>query len=107
MILSCAGNGSRKTLLKTLEQRASIINREDRLTGNALIYIVQHIMDARKKGLEHHSVQKIIEELIYHQDTAPTLHRLPTVEPDNKQKKKAQQIMAEILDMVEECKESI
>lgn len=49
---------------KNLIQRASLLNSDKRITGNALIEIVDEIIQATKRDLPPEQVQKIIDKLI-------------------------------------------
>ena len=58
-------------LLQGLAERAASINREDRMTGNALINIVEEILKFRKKGADRVQIQALIDEFIDHQTFNP------------------------------------
>lgn len=62
---------SLKPLLEVMAPRAASINREDRVTGNALIGIVDEIMTFDKKNSDAGKIQAIIEEFIDHQTLNP------------------------------------
>jgi len=66
LLLKDIGNES----LKNCISRSSIINREDRVTGNAMVFIVQKLMK-RGKNIKTLSFQKIIERLIQNQKLNP------------------------------------
>jgi len=48
--------------LKGISDRAQLLNRDNRLTGNALIQIVNELIAQKKKGLDHQTVQSIIDQ---------------------------------------------
>ncbi len=50
--------------LKGISERAKILNRDSRITGNALIQIVNELIAQKKKGLNHQAVQAIIDQFI-------------------------------------------
>lgn len=56
--------GSRKIVLSKIEQRAQTLNSEKRITGNALINIVNYLISEKKKGLSPQGIQKAIDKLI-------------------------------------------
>jgi hypothetical protein len=58
-------------LLKTIAERAGSINRDDRATGNALIGVVNEIMQFDRKHADAVKVQAVIEEFIDHQTLNP------------------------------------
>lgn len=62
---------SLKRSLTKLEVRSQQINRQNRLTGNALLHIVGEIMSARKEGFPHSYIQTLIEEIVQTQDFSP------------------------------------
>ncbi len=65
--LITVGAGTQKPLqmLRGFSSRARILNREDRITGNALIQIVMEIMTQVKKGMAHNQVQALIDQLVF------------------------------------------
>lgn len=60
-----AGTQKVSQMLRGLSDRAKSLNREDRITGNALIQIVIEIMNQVKKGMNHSQVQALIDQLIF------------------------------------------
>ncbi|MEZ0391080.1 MAG: hypothetical protein ACAH59_02615 [Pseudobdellovibrionaceae bacterium] len=60
-----AASGSQKPaqILRGLSERAKMLNREDRVTGNALIQIVFEIINQVKKGMSYSQVQALIDQL--------------------------------------------
>ncbi len=50
--------------------RSQKINRPDRMTGNALINVVHHILEHRKKGFKDRDIQKVMDVFIAHQSGA-------------------------------------
>lgn len=57
--------------LQSMEQRASMINHDSRITGNALISVVDEILRYRRRGLSDAEIQKAIEGLIDAQTLNP------------------------------------
>src|SRR5690606_14678451 len=59
-------NGRRKPerMLKEFCERAQVLNAENRITGNALIEIVDEIMLLQKRSGQDMQIQKIIDRLI-------------------------------------------
>lgn len=64
LIRAAAGKQKPTTMLRGVTERAQILNREDRITGNALIQIVYELMSQIKKGLPYSQVQSLIDQLI-------------------------------------------
>jgi hypothetical protein len=58
-------------LLQNMRTRAEVINREDRLTGNALINVVDELLKFKKRGAEQIQIQALIEDFIDHQTLNP------------------------------------
>jgi hypothetical protein len=65
ILQAASGKQKVETILKGVIQRAAQLNREERITGNALIQIVDEILQERKRGLKNEEIQKIIEQLIH------------------------------------------
>lgn len=65
LILAAAGSQKPSGILRGLTERAQKLNREDRVTGNALIQIVFEIMAQVKKGMTHPQVQSLIDQMIF------------------------------------------
>jgi uncharacterized protein YdiU (UPF0061 family) len=64
-------NENGPSLLKILSERAGSINRDDRITGNALIGIVEEIMAFDQKTSKSSPIQAVVEEFIDHQTLNP------------------------------------
>ncbi len=62
-----AASGAQKPqqILRGIAERSQAINRDDRITGNALIQIVFEIINQVKKGMEFSQVQALIDQLIF------------------------------------------
>lgn len=65
LITVAAGSQKPQTILRGFSERAQFLNREDRMTGNALIQVVFEIMAQIKKGMNYTQVQSVIDQLIY------------------------------------------
>jgi hypothetical protein len=57
--------------LSAVAERAARINHESRITGNALINIVDEILRHRRRGLSDNEIQAAIEQLIVAQTLNP------------------------------------
>ncbi len=66
-----AGTQKPQQIIKGISQRAQKLNREDRITGNALIQIVFEIMAQVKKGMAVSDIQKVIDQLIFSYQDMP------------------------------------
>ncbi len=65
LLVAGAGTQTVSQILRSFSQRAQILNREDRITGNALIQIVGEIINQVKKGMSHSQVQALIDQLVF------------------------------------------
>jgi hypothetical protein len=65
MLTTAAGSQKPQQIIKGISSRAQRLNREDRITGNALIQIVFEIMAQIKKGMATSDIQKVIDQLIF------------------------------------------
>ena len=91
-----------KTILKDICSRSEVINRSDRMTGNALIYVVSEILSSKKKGLSNNEIQKIIDHAIS-QQCAPSDKKSPSPQTRGTSKK----VVKSILTLIEGHKNEI
>ncbi|WP_413289123.1 hypothetical protein [Bdellovibrio sp. HCB337] len=91
LVTLAAGKGRPENILKGISTRAQILNSEKRITGNALIEIVEAVLNEKKRGLSHDQIQKIVDRFIHdHMDLpeAPISRHhkhkagVPAVRPD-------------------------
>lgn len=105
-----ASKRSPASVMLEIFQRASIINRKDRITGNALIHIVGELMDARKKGLSFAEAQKVIDEFISSQSLNPHDIHSP-IEPNHLRKpmfnRREKKLLSAVFTLIEGHKEDI
>lgn len=96
-----------ENILKGISQRAQKLNSEKRITGNALIEMVEEIIIEKKKGLAFDQIQKIIDRLVLEHNGMPevplsdfyrNIHNTPAVKMD---------LYAKLLSLVQENSESI
>ncbi len=62
---------TQKQILSKISTNSAILNSEKRITGNALINIVNFILDEKKKGLAATGIQKVIDKLILEHTDIP------------------------------------
>lgn len=107
LVKVAAGKQKPESILKGLNERSAKLNTSRRITGNALIEMVDELISAKKKGLEMSQIQKIIDRLVYENVGMPEastsrhyreLSGTPAVKMD---------LYAKLLSLVEENKESI
>jgi uncharacterized protein YdiU (UPF0061 family) len=64
MIQIAAGRQKPEKILKEISDRALQLNSDHRITGNALIEIVEEIIQSQKRGLPPHQIQKLVDRLV-------------------------------------------
>ncbi len=96
-----------ESILKGVSERAQKLNSEKRITGNALIEMVEEIIVEKKKGLACDQIQKIIDRLVLEHNGMPevplstfyrNIQNTPAVKMD---------LYAKLLSLVQENSESI
>lgn len=107
LVAVAAGKQRPETILKGISERAEKLNSDKRITGNALIEMVEEIISEKKKGLSMDQIQKIVDRLVYESNGIPEvpvsrfyrdLQTTPAVKMD---------LYAKLLSLVEENSESI
>lgn len=107
LVVTAAGKQNPETIFKDLYERAEKLNSDKRITGNALIEMVDVLITEKKKGLPLEQIQKIVDRFVFEHNGLPesaasrfykTLQGAPTVKVD---------LFAKLLSLVEENKESI
>jgi len=91
-------------VLLALSERASPLNRNDRLTGNALIHVVDELLKARRRGFSDAAIQEVMTAVIA--DQGINVEAIPN---GNKQlsKSPAQELLTQVLTLVQNHKEEI
>ncbi|UXR64154.1 hypothetical protein EZJ49_13895 [Bdellovibrio bacteriovorus] len=107
LVETASGRNKPEHILKGICDRAEKLNSDKRITGNALIEMVEEIISEKKKGLPMEQIQKIVDKLVYEQNGMPEIPvsrfyrdqlATPAVKMD---------LYAKLLSLVEENKESI
>lgn len=62
--IACDGKGHDR-VLRDMSERAQKINSDKRITGNALIELVDEILQQKKKGLPLQQIQNIVDRLVF------------------------------------------
>ncbi len=65
LVILAAGKGRPENILKGISRRAQCLNSEKRITGNALIEIVEAVLLEKKRGLSYDQIQKIVDSFIH------------------------------------------
>lgn len=107
MVQVAAGRQKPEAILEGIAQRAEKLNSDKRITGNALIEMVDEIITEKKKGLAMDQIQKIVDRLVFENNGIPEvavsrfykeLQSTPAVKMD---------LYAKLLSLVQENSESI
>ncbi len=106
LVQSVSAAQAEKLVLRSIWLRAEKLNSNRRITGNALIQIVDKILQEKKRGLSLKQIQKIIDKIIFehldYPETSVSKFHKKTIAPKIKS-----QLYAQILSIVEEHKEDI
>jgi hypothetical protein len=73
-LLETLSGGTRANLLAVIK-RSKIINRPDRVTGNAIDISVREILNWREDGIPDEQIQRILETFIQYQNLVPRTDR--------------------------------
>lgn len=107
LVITAADKKDPQTILKGLSERAEKLNADKRITGNALIEMVDVLITEKKKGLTMDQIQKVVDRLVFEHNGLPeagtsrfykNLQVTPPVRVD---------LFAKLLSLVEDNKESI
>lgn len=71
LIRAVAGKGGPDAILAEMAPRAEKLNSDRRITGNALIGIVDEVLQQRRRGMSLDQIQKIIDRLIFEHREIP------------------------------------
>lgn len=108
LIITAADKQKPELILNSICERAEKLNSDKRITGNALIEMVDVLISERKKGLSLDHVQKIIDRIVYDNYGLPEVQlsryykNLTVATPPQKLN-----LLNKLLSLVEENKESI
>lgn len=107
LIAAAAGKKGPEALLRQMADRSDVLNSDKRITGNALIEIVDRVLQERRRGLPLLQVQKIIDRLTHDSHGMPDV----SVSRHYRDWKSAPQVRddlySEILTIVRENRETI
>lgn len=97
--------GPYEQVLRTVRRRSAVINHEHRMTGDAVLYIVSEIIDARRK-LDRDEIQTVIDAFIDSQVLVPGEWK-----PIDRRAMEAPTVKAKLLRAIQEgleiCKEAV
>lgn len=64
LLTAASGKQTPNAILKGITERAQLLNRDDRITGNALIQIVDELLTEIKKGMTFTQTQAMVDQLV-------------------------------------------
>ena len=106
ILQAASGRNSLKSVLPGITERAKKLNHENRITGNALIQIVDEILAQKKRGIPHESIQIWIEQLIFCHLDFPEVEAGPWYQNKPRSIPHAE-ILAKLFDLVQTHKHDI
>jgi uncharacterized protein YdiU (UPF0061 family) len=107
LLVTAAGDQNVDTILPDICEHANKINSTHKITGNALIEIVDEIVSEKKAGLPRAEVQNIIDRLIMDNYGMPEIKLSPLYKTKAKIHPVRMDLYSKILCLIEEHKESI
>lgn len=107
LVFSLKTDVKQDTFLRGLYLRSEKLNSDGRITGNALIQIVDKILEEKKKGLSATDLQSLIDQLVYQHVGFPEVQIHETYEKSNYKPKTKKKVYSELLSLVQEHKEDI
>lgn len=107
LITAAAGRQKPENILKGLAERAEKLNSDRRMTGNALIEVVDEILSEKKKGLTPGQIQKVIDRLIYENKDLPEANSSRFYKSQKDAPAVKVDLFAKLLNLVEQHKEDI
>ncbi|WP_413585501.1 hypothetical protein [Bdellovibrio sp. HCB274] len=107
LITAAAGKSKPEQILKGLCDRAEVLNSDKRITGNALIEMVDAIINEKKRGLSMIQIQRIIDRLVFENSGVPESPVSRFYKDKEKTAAVKMDLYAKLLSLVEENKESI
>lgn len=100
------GRRNLERFLREVSARTNIINKSDRITGNAITVVVDEIMASSKKKTSNSHIQHVIDHFVVSQVLIPESH-VPTELILKKAPTPARSLVKALLKVVEEHREDI
>lgn len=107
LVSIAAGKQKPDTVLKGICERAEKLNSDKRITGNALIEMVDEIITEKKRGLPLEQIQKIVDRLVFDHNGMPEIPVGRFYKEKEFTGAVKMDLFAKLLSLVEENKESI
>lgn len=96
-----------KNVIEKVKDRAQVLNSEKRITGNALINIVELILQEKKRGLSPQGIQRVIDRLVSEHMDMPEVHVSRFYKKEFRKPLVPAQIIQQIQNIVLEFKDDI
>jgi len=93
-------------LLLELTMRSALINRYDRMTGDSINWVTEHILRV-KENLSPQEIQKVIEDFIEYQKLKPAAEQTLLDKNNKIERRTASKVKAKILSLVREYREGL
>lgn len=107
LIRIAAGKCKPDDVLIDICHRAEILNSDKRITGNALIEIVDEIINQKQKHLNYQQIQSIIDRLIMTNHGSPEVNISQYFKKKDLQNQVKQDLLVKVMNLVEQNCESI
>ncbi|MFM6927427.1 MAG: protein adenylyltransferase SelO family protein [Bdellovibrio sp.] len=107
MVTVAAGKQKPENIIKGISERAELLNSEKRITGNALIEMVDEILTEKKRGLPLDQIQRIVDRLVIENNGMPEVPVSRYYKEKENSRAVKIDLYAKLLSLVEENKESI
>jgi len=99
------GRRSRRRFLSEMGARSAIINRADRITGNAIATVVDRLMEGIQEGLSPRAIQHSIDQFVSLQVALPVARK--TIAADSQRSPRNRRLIRTFLKVVEDLREDI
>jgi len=93
-------------ILNQIKNRSQILNREDRITGSSVDYVVMELLKKKKQGFSFSELQKVIEKFIQNQTLGPDSDLKPT-QSKVKQTDREGRLLKVLLHLVQDCRDEL
>ncbi|MBO9668578.1 MAG: YdiU family protein, partial [Bdellovibrio sp.] len=107
LVIAAAGKQKPEHILKGICERAELLNSDKRITGNALIEMVDEIITEKKRGLSMDQIQRIIDRLVFENSGMPEIPVSRFYKEKEHTGAVKMDLYAKLISLVEENKESI
>ncbi len=94
-------------MIRDIAARANVINRRDRLTGNAITVIAEMLIQAKKRRLNVSEFQKVIESMIQSQVLVPEEGVASPEKVLKNHRSSTRKVLKNLFQVAEECADDI